>query len=500
MEKMVDNNLIQNVVIVGGGTAGWITAALMAKVLNKTVNITLIESDEIASVGVGEASIPPIMHLNNALGIDESAFLKATKGTFKLGIEFENWQYQGSKYMHAFGGMGKDFPFCDFYNFWLKSKQLGIHSEFGDYSLNYQCAKQHKFSKLKNIQGTNLKGIEYAYHFDAVLYANFLREFSVKHGVKRIEGIVKKVNLNPKNGFISSVHMESGETISADLFIDCSGQRALLIEEALHTGFDDWSHWLPCDSAIAVASEAMKSIPPYTRSIAHQAGWQWRIPLQHRMGNGIVYSNHYMSDEHAEDALLSSLDSKIISEPKKIQFRTGRRRKQWNKNVVAIGLSSGFFEPLESTNIHLIQTAAIRLLKLFPHLGITKHNIDEFNRQALMESEHIRDFIILHYKQNQRDESDFWRDCSLMDIPDSLTRKLELFENSGRVFREQDELFTEVAWQQVMIGQGLMPKDYHPLVNQIDAKQLTDLMQSLSTLIQRTAGKMSTHNDYLSLL
>ncbi|WP_206483327.1 tryptophan halogenase family protein [Thalassotalea sp. G2M2-11] len=489
---------IENVVIVGGGTAGWITAALMVKVLGKSINITLVESDKIGIIGVGEATIPPIIPFNNALGIDEKAFLKATKGTLKLGIEFENWKQQGDKYMHAFGGIGKNFPFCDFYHFWVKSQQLGYGSEFGDFSLNYQASKASKFAKLSHIEGTNLPGIEYAYHFDAGLYAKFLRDFSEKLGVTRVEGIVENVEVDKNNGYVTRLQLEGDRSVCGDLFVDCTGLKALLIEQTLSTGFDDWSHWLPCDRAMAVACESVKPIVPYTRSIAHDAGWRWRIPLQHRTGNGVVYSSKHMSDEQAKDLLLSSLDGEQIGEPRTIPFKTGRRRKQWNKNVVAIGLSSGFFEPLESTNIHLIQTAATRLLKFFPHLGIKDEEVQEFNRQSQIESERMRDFIILHYKQTQRDDSDFWRACQRMDVPDTLTQKMALFEQSGKIFREQDELFTEIAWQQVMIGQGLIPKDHHPLVDSLSSEQITDLMDNLKTLVQRTVNKMPMHEDFLS--
>jgi tryptophan halogenase len=493
---MAENN-IQQVVIVGGGTAGWLTAALMVKVLGKTIDITLVESDKIGIIGVGEATIPPIIPFNQAIGIDEAHFIKKTKATLKLGIEFENWKQKGDKYMHAFGGIGKNFPFCDFYHFWLKSQQLGDKSEFGDFSLNYQAAKKNKFGKLSHIEGTNLPGIEYAYHFDAGLYAKMLCEHSQKQGVIRIEGIVEHVHLDEETGNVKNIRLENGREISADLFIDCSGLSALLIEKALNTGYDDWSHWLPCDRAMAVPCESVEPIKPYTRSIAHDCGWQWRIPLQHRIGNGIVYSSKHMTDEQAKEVLLSSLDGEPLAEPKIIPFRTGRRRKQWNKNVIAIGLSSGFLEPLESTNIHLIQTAATRLMKFFPHNGIKQEEVDEFNRQSLIESEQMRDFIILHYKQNERDDTPFWRACQRMDIPESLARKMALFKESGKIFREQDELFTEVAWQQVMIGQGLIPKDHHPLVNSLSNEQLAELMTNLKTLIHRSVDKLPNHDDLL---
>lgn len=497
---------VQNVVIVGGGTAGWMTASLLAKTLGKTLNITLVESDKIGIVGVGEATIPPILNFNRAIGIDEKSFVKATMGTIKLGIEFNNWQQDGDSYMHAFGNIGKKFPFCDFHHFWLKDQQnknsdstINV-SSFWDFSLNYQAAKQHKFAPINNIPNTNLPGIAHAYHFDAGLYAKFLGKHAINMGVKRIEGTITKVNQHTDSGFIDSVLLENGTCIAGDLFIDCSGLAALLIEKTLSTGYEDYSHWLPCDRAVAVPCEKVAPIEPYTRSTAHKVGWQWRIPLQHRTGNGLVYSSKHMSDEEAQELLLNNLDGKPLAEPRIIPFKTGRRRKQWHKNVIAIGLSSGFFEPLESTNIHLIQTAAIRLMKFFPHNGIKQAEVDEFNAQSKVELEGIRDFIILHYKLNNRGDSEFWRACQRMDIPESLFNKIELFKKTGKVFCQPDDLFTEIAWQQVMIGQGNISEDHHPLVDTLSDEQLSDLMANLKTLINRTVEKLPSHDEFLQSL
>lgn len=491
---------IKNVVIIGGGTAGWITASLLAKVLGKTLNITLIESEQIGIVGVGEATIPPIINFNSALGLDEKEFVKATQGTIKLGIQFENWNQPGDSYMHAFGDVGKSFPFCDFHHFWLKQRQQGDKSNFWDYSLNYQAAIQNKFAKFNQIKGTSLPGITYAYHFDASLYAKFLRKFSEGIGVKRIEGIVKTVKQNDETGYIESLQLENGQQIDGDLFVDCTGLAALLIEKTLHTGYEDWSHWLPCDRAVALPCESVKPIEPYTRSIAHDFGWRWRIPLQHRTGNGLVYSSKFISDKEAIETLRRNLDAPELATPRVIPFRTGRRRQQWHKNVIAIGLSSGFLEPLESTSIHLIQTAAIRLLKFFPHNGIKESEVAMYNRQSKMEFENIRDFIILHYKLNSRDDSPFWRHCQRMEIPESLQRKISLFSESGKVFREQDDLFTEIAWQQVMLGQGLLPEDFHPMTNTLSQHQIDDLMANLKTIIQKTVGQLPSHQDFLNRL
>ncbi|WP_428616299.1 tryptophan halogenase family protein [Pseudoalteromonas sp.] len=493
----MESKKITKVVIAGGGTAGWITAALLNKVLGKVIEITLVESAEIGTVGVGEASIPPILHLNGALGISEKEFIKATGATIKLGIEFENWRSQGHRYMHAFGEIGKDFPFCEFYHFWLKAHQANNAPDFWDFSLNYQAAKAHKFAHLKHIPNTQLVGLHYAYHFDATRYGEFLKGLAQSRGVKRIEGKIESVNQCHQSGHIRSLLLTNGEHIDGDLFIDCTGLRALLIEQTLNTGFEDWSHWLPCDSAIAVQSESAADAIPYTRSIARDSGWQWQIPLQHRVGNGIVYSSRFLSDEAAKQQLLENLPAKPLTEPRVIKFKTGRRLKQWHKNVVSVGLSSGFLEPLESTSIHLIQSAAIRLIKFFPHQGIKQSLVDEFNQQSKTEFERIRDFIILHYKITERDDSAFWRFCKGMDIPSSLKKKIELFKTSGKLIREDDELFAEVAWQQVMIGQGLIAEDYHPLTDALSDEQLNELFSNLKTLINSTVEQLPSHSQFL---
>lgn len=489
---------IKKLVILGGGTAGWMTAALAAKVLGRVVDITLVESDRIGTVGVGEATIPPILHFNHGLGLDEKEFLKATQGAIKLGIQFENWHRKGDSYMHAFGSLGKNLPFCDFHHVWCKSRLSGADASLWDYSLNYQAAINNRFAPLANIKGTNLPGISYAYHFDAGLYAQFLRRFSESKGVKRIEGTVKNVQLRPQDGFVESLLLEDGQSVSGDLFVDCTGMAALLIEKTLGVDFEDWSRWLPCDRAMAVPSAGSRPIVPYTRSIAHEAGWQWRIPLQHRSGNGIVYSSKYWSDDHARAVLMGNLDGEALGEPRVIPFRTGRRARQWDKNVVSIGLSSGFLEPLESTSIHLIQTSVTRLLKSFPHAGIQPEEVAEFNRQSRAEIERIRDFIILHYKLNARDDSAFWRRCAEMDVPAALTEKIALFRTTGKIFRDFDDLFTEVAWLQVMIGQGVMPQDYHAVADKLSEQQIRDFMGSLKTLVDGTVKGLPTHEQFLS--
>lgn len=488
---------LSRVIIVGGGTAGWISAALLVRLLGRVLNITLIESEAIGTVGVGEATIPPILTLNAALNVDEADFIQATKATIKLGIQFENWKTQGHSYMHAFGGIGKDFPFCAFHHFWTRGQQQGQASDLWDYSLNYQAAKQNKFAKLERLENANLQGLVYAYHFDAGLYAAYLRKYSEDKGVKRIEGLIEQCNLNPENGFIQSVTLNSGETIEGDLFIDCSGFRGLLIEQTLGAGYEDWSHWLPCDRAVAVQCSSAGPVTPYTRSIAHDAGWQWRIPLQHRIGNGLVYCSKYLSEDEASASLLNKLDGKPLTEPRAIPFKTGRRRLAWHRNCVAVGLSSGFLEPLESTSIHLIQSAIIRLIKHYPHQGIKLAEVDEYNVQTREEFEHVRDFIILHYHLNQRDDSQFWRECQGMDIPESLRHKMTLFKTAGKLFTPHEALFSDIAWQQVMIGQGLIPEDYHPLADALTEQQLADLFSNLAGLMRNEAAKLPNHDDYL---
>lgn len=489
---------VKHVVIAGGGTAGWITAALLNKVLGKVINITLIESSAIGTVGVGEATIPPILQLNNALGINEQEFINATNATIKLGIEFENWEKTSHSYMHAFGAIGKDFPFCDFYNFWLKGQIQGSKDELWDFSLNYQAAKNHKFSPINSIPNTQLPGISYAYHFDATLYAEFLKRLAIKRGVNHIDAKIGNITQCPTTGNVKAIRLDDSKQITGDLFIDCTGLCALLIGQTLNTGFIDWSHYLPCDRAVAVQTKSNDELKPYTRSIAHNSGWQWQIPLQSRIGNGLVYCSRYLSDDDAKQLLLNNLPSDPITEPRLIKFKTGRRIKQWHKNVVAIGLSSGFLEPLESTSIHLIQTAVTRLIKLFPHDEISDVLVDEFNKQSVAEIEHIRDFIILHYKLTKREDSLFWRQCMQMSVPDSLTHKLNLFKQTGKIIRENDELFAEIAWQQVMIGQGLIPSDYCTIVDSLTEEQLIDLFINLKTLINSTVEKLSTHKEFIS--
>ncbi len=489
---------IKNIVIVGGGTAGWMTAAALAKVLTGPWTIRLIESEEIGTVGVGEATIPLINIYNNALEIDENDFMRKTNATFKLGIEFVNWGKLGESYIHGFGALGPDIGITKFHHYWLKLFQKNQALGIENYSINTLACKHGKFMRAQKDMGNSpLAEIVHAFHFDAGLYARYLRDYSETRGVKRMEGKIKNVITQADNGFIDAVVMENGEKISGDLFIDCSGFRGLLIEQTLHTGYTDWSHWLPCDRAWAVPCESAAPLLPYTRATAHSAGWQWRIPLQHRIGNGHIYSSKFMNDDDAVATLMNNLDGKALAEPRQLKFTTGKRNKMWNKNCVAIGLSSGFMEPLESTSIHLIQSNIARLTTFFPYQGFDQVDIDEFNKQADFEFEKIRDFLILHYKATQRDDSAFWHYCRTMPIPDSLQTKIDLFAANGRVFRESTEMFSEVSWLEVMLGQGITPRSYHPLVDAISEEKIMGFMNSIHTTMKKCVDAMPTHADYI---
>nr|WP_029249910.1 tryptophan halogenase family protein [Microbulbifer agarilyticus] len=488
---------VNKVVILGGGTAGWMTAALLKRALPENISITLVESDQIGTVGVGEATIPPIQQLNQVLGINEQDFLRETQGTAKLGIMFEGWRVQGEGYMHAFGPVGKNFPFCDFHHYWSRARVEGDTSDYWDYSLNYQAAIAGKFSPLKRVAATNLPGVSYAYHFDAGLYAKLLRRRAEANGVQRVEGKVGVVRKAERSDFLDSLRLEDGREIQGDLFVDCSGFAGVLIEKALGVKYSSWSKWLPCDRAIAVPSKGIAPIPPYTRSIAHDVGWQWQIPLQHRTGNGLVFSSAYWDDAQALSSLTENLPGEQLAEPRIISFETGCREKQWHGNVVSIGLSSGFLEPLESTSIHLIQTGVTRLINFFPHQKICEEEVAEFNRLSRLELEAVRDFIILHYKLNERVDSKFWRDCAAMDVPESLHKKVELFRVSGKMVSEPGSLFSETAWLQVLIGQGVYPGDYHPAAGNMTSKQLRAFMQGMKSLIFSSVESMPPHERFL---
>ena len=482
----------RRIVIAGGGTAGWMAAAALARTLGQTIDLTLVESDVIGTVGVGESTIPPLVKYNQLTGIDEAEFMRETNATFKLGIDFENWKVDGEKYFHSFGATGRDHWSAGFQHFWLHGLTRGHHEDFDDYCLELKAAEARKFALLPDNR------MNYAYQLDATAYARFLRRKAEANGAKRQEGKIARVELDGESGNIAALELEDGKRIEGDLFIDCTGFRALLIEGALHVGYDDWSHYLPNDRAIAVQTKSVREPVPYTRAIAHEAGWQWRIPLQHRQGNGIVYCSRYMSDDEAEAKLLSTVEGDTCSTPNRLRFVTGARRKQWYRNCVAVGLSSGFMEPLESTSIHLIQRAVLRIIRMLPFGdAISEHDIAEFNDQQLTDMDQIRDFLILHYKVTERRDTPFWRHCADMDIPDSLTQKIELFRETGRVFRKNDELFAENSWVQVMLGQGITPKTYHPVATKMTDEELDRFLKAQRDNVARTVAGLPEHHAFV---
>ncbi|HEY8877281.1 MAG TPA: tryptophan halogenase family protein [Roseateles sp.] len=493
---------LQNIVIVGGGSAGWMTAAALSTVLAGRYSIRVVESDEIGIVGVGEATIPMIQRFNRLVGIDENEFVRETQGSFKLGIEFVNWGRVGDRYMHGFGRIGRDVWPVSFDQHWLRMRALGRAAPLEAYSVTRMASQANKFMPARADLGESpLADITHAYHFDASLYARYLRRLSEARGVRRTEGKITHATRRSEGahaGHVDAVVLESGERVEGDLFIDCSGFRGLLIEQTLQTGFEDWTHWLPCDRALAVPCESAPVLTPYTRSTAHRAGWQWRIPLQHRIGNGHVYCSQYISDDEAAATLLANLDGKPLADPRPIRFKTGMRKLAWNQNVVAIGLASGFLEPLESTSIHLIQAAVQQLIDFFPDRGFEATDIDAFNAHSRFHYERIRDFIILHYHLNQRDDSEFWKACAHMPIPDTLREKIELFRSHGRVMRVNNELFTEVGWLQVMEGQNLTPRRHHPLA-ELQAEQATfEYLESVREVIAKCVDVMPDHAAYIA--
>ncbi|MBC3918016.1 tryptophan 7-halogenase [Undibacterium sp. CY18W] len=493
------NANIKNIVVVGGGTAGWMTATALATVLQGQYRIHVVESDEIGIVGVGEATIPMIQRFNQVVGIDENEFLRETQGSFKLAIEFVNWGKPGDRYMHGFGTIGQDLGTVRFDQYWQKMRKLGKADELAAYSITRMAARANKFMPARHdVPNSPLNQIAHAYHFDASLYARYLRKIAESRGVVRTEGKIVSVSQHEADGFVDAVTLENDQRISGDLFIDCSGFRGLLIEQTLQTGYEDWSHWLPCDRAQAVPCESAAEFLPYTRATAHRAGWQWRIPLQHRTGNGHVYCSKYVSDDEAASVLLANLDGKPLADPRVIRFKTGMRNKAWNKNVVAIGLAGGFLEPLESTSIHLIQSAIARLIDFFPNQGFNAVDIAEYNRQSRLEYERIRDFVILHYKLNQREDSDFWKDCASMQVPDSLQHKIDLFRASGRLLRIDNELFAEVGWLQVFEGQNLVPENTNPLVDLQTEADTIDYLESVREVVQKCVAIMPDHAAYIA--
>jgi tryptophan halogenase len=495
------NEPIGRVVIVGGGTAGWMAAAAAARFLDDGQRtITLVESEDIGTVGVGEATIPPILGFNRLVGIDEQTFLQATGGTYKLGIEFVGWNQEGDRYFHPFGAHGRSFEGINFHQIWLKLRSRSGVGGIGDYSVADVAASQHRFAHPVDDPRSPLSGLAYAYHFDAARYARLLREQAMTQGVARLEGRIVTVDRDSSTGHLTAVHLEDGRTVEGDLFIDCSGFRSLLIGEAMNVPFEDWSHWLPCDRALTVPTARTEPVVPFTRATAQPAGWQWRIPLQHRTGNGHVYASGFMDDAEAERLLLADLDATPMAEPRLLRFTAGRRSQSWEGNVVALGLAGGFLEPLESTSIHIVQEGISKLLALFPDKRFTPIEQKQFNRFMEGTYTSIRDFIILHYHATRRRNSAFWRYVSDMDIPESLVERVELFRDKGRVFRYDDELFAVPNWVAVMIGQNVMPDGYDPIVDALDENRLLAALHHMRTVNSAAASAMPKHVDVLRKL
>lgn len=490
---------IKSILIVGGGTAGWMAAAALSNTLDpKQVQITLIESDAIGTVGVGEATIPNILTFNRMLGIDEREFMAATSATMKLGIEFIGWGREGDTYIHPFGSHGADMGGISFHQYWNCLNLSGKAKNIEDYCISAVAAREHKFTLPVRDPRQVESRIAYAYQFDATRYAAFLRKYAEERGVNRIEGKVVDVRLDDETGFIRSVKMENGEEQGADLFIDCSGFKGLLIEKALKCGYEDWSHWLPCDSAVAMSCETMGEVLPYTKSVAREAGWQWRIPLQNRIGNGYVYSSRYTTDEAAASVLESSLEGEALTDLKQLRFRTGRRKKFWQKNCIALGLSAGFMEPLESTSIYLIQAGITKLLALFPDTSFAQVEVDEYNKILNLEFDQIRDFLILHYVATERSGQPFWDYVRTMDIPDTLKAKIELFKSRGRFFRYEGDLFSETSWIAVLLGQNIVPEGYNPLIDSISFDQIEESLGSMHHAIAKAVSNMPNHAEFLN--
>ncbi|HKE96076.1 MAG TPA: tryptophan halogenase family protein [Povalibacter sp.] len=487
---------IRNIVIVGGGTAGWMAAAALARMLRGRYEIRLIESAEIGIIGVGEATVPHIRFFNRTLGLDEADFMRKTRATFKLGIEFVNWGRIGDAYIHPFGAFGRPIDDVGFHHYWLRLRSSGDSSDLADYSFPVTAARLGKFTLPTEDPASVMSTFSYAFQFDATLYGPYLRDYAVQRGVRRTEGKIVDVRLR-ENGFIDAVLLESGERVAGDLFIDCSGFRGLLIEQALKTGYENWSHWLPCDRAVALPCETVERSVAYTRATARTAGWQWRIPLQHRVGNGYVFSSQFVSEDEAATTLLGNIEGAPLAEPRVLRFTTGKRRRTWNRNCVAIGLAGGFLEPLESTSIHLVQLAITYLLEMFPDRSFDPAGIDEYNRIMDVEYERIRDFIILHYHATERDDSPLWNYCRTMPIPESLSYKMNLFRDRGYIVKYKEGFFLEPSWLAVYLGQRIVPRRYDPLADNMDLDAVRKALGSVRRTVRQAAEALPSHGDFI---
>ncbi|WP_438862322.1 tryptophan halogenase family protein [Neptunicella sp.] len=495
---MSANHPIKQIVIVGGGTAGWMAAASLSQFLQgKNIGISLIESSGIGTVGVGEATLPSLREFNQYLGIDELAFIRATQATFKLGIQFENWYQQDSIFFHPFGNFGTPLSGTDFHHHWHRARLAGASEPLADYCLAGRLAQQHKFAQPNLQSGHPLAQYNYAFHFDAQAYARLLSDYAQQRGVVRFDNIVSDVELDKASGFIQSVLLDNGQRISGDLFIDCSGFRGLLIEQALHTGYQDWRHWLPCDRAVAVACQTDTPPLPYTRSIALEAGWRWQIPLQTRLGNGYVYCSEYIDQQSATEQLINSLAGPMLSEPKQLRFVTGMRNKMWNKNCVALGLAAGFMEPLESTSIGLIQSGISLLQQFFPFEQFNPHEIAEANRHTQAEFERVRDFLILHYQATSRTDSPLWNYCRTMPIPDTLAHKIALYKARGHLLQYEVESFEDASWLALYTGMNILPKDYNRRADLLTLSQLEQNLQQMRDTLQQGVSFAPSHREFI---
>lgn len=490
---------IQRIIIVGGGTAGWMAAAALSRVMGDLpgLSIRLVESEAIGTVGVGEATIPQITAFNALLGLDEAEFVRETHATYKLGIEFVDWRRIGHRYVHPFGRYGLDMLGIEFHHFWLKARMAGKASELDEFSIAAVAGKANKYYPPRPDPKSPLSKLGYAFQFDATLYAAYLRKRAEAQGVERIEGRVVDVAQDGESGFVTGVALEGDRTIEGDLFIDCSGFRSLLLGQALGVKFEDWTKWLPCDSAVAVPSTLGGDREPLTRSTARPAGWQWRIPLQHRIGNGHVYSSAHMSKDEATKLLLANLDGEPLAEPRHLHFTGGHRRKAWEKNVVALGLAGGFLEPLESTAIHLVQSGIAKLMTYFPTCAFSPKEIERFNAEMVRDYVDIRDFLVLHYKATERDDSDFWNYCRTLEPPVGLADKLAMFRSSGRVIRDHNELFTETSWLSVMVGQGIEAGGYHPAVDILPPEEARKRIDHIREVLHDAVAQMPTQEEFM---